>query len=229
MSGGTLEFRSINLRSITEVEPPVSVGTGRRGPGNFDPGGYWDDGGSEYRRQRVPARAYRTGMWMALAAIFMVFAAFTSTMVIRQGIASDWNKVHLPHILYFNTLVLLASSVTIEICRRAIPGERRHTIALYATTFLGAAFVAGQLVAWRELVHEGVYLASNPASSSFYLMTGAHGLHLLGGVLVLAYLLVRARKMGTARLRTSVSVAALYWHFMDGLWIYILLLLMVRL
>jgi cytochrome c oxidase subunit III len=189
-------------------------------------------GGGEPRDWSVPPRAYHTGMWMALAAITMLFAAFTSAMVVRKGLGGDWVRTGLPRILYLNTAVLLMSSLTFEWARGALRSgqDERFRSQLYVTLALGIAFIAGQLIAWRELAHRGVYLATNPSSSFFYLLTGAHGLHLLGGIVALGYLVFRARKLAESlKGRAAVDVTALYWHFMDGLWIYILIILSVRL
>ena len=180
----------------------------------------------------MPARTYRTGMWMALVAIVMLFAAFTSAMVVRKGASSDWTAIALPRILYFNTLLLLASSLAFEFSRRALDAGRARDFKLWlnVTTILGIAFIGGQLIAWRELASHGVYLSTNPSSSFFYLLTAAHGLHLLGGVGALFYLVWKAPKLAVGlKKRVAVDVTAIYWHFMDGLWIYLLLLLTVRL
>jgi cytochrome c oxidase subunit 3 len=94
---------------------------------------------------------------------------------------------------------------------------------------LGLLFVGSQLTAWRELAWRGVYLATNPSSSFFYLLTAAHGVHLLGGIIALLYLVVRAGRISLRpRQATALDVTAIYWHFMDGLWLYILLLLIAR-
>src|SRR5437868_11648329 len=131
-----------------------------------------------------------TGIWVALAAISMSFAALTSALVVRKGGAPDWRHFTLPSILYLNTLVLLASSVTLEIGRRRVAafmgglrseGERPARL-LYVTLALGYLFVAGQYMAWRQLSAQGLYLASNPGSSFFYVFTAAHALHLIGGL-----------------------------------------------
>ncbi|HEV2349918.1 MAG TPA: cytochrome c oxidase subunit 3 [Terriglobia bacterium] len=180
----------------------------------------------------MPAQTYRTGMWMALVAIVMLFASFTSALIVRKGGSSDWAAIALPRILYFNTLILLASSVAFEISRRALGAGRasQFKIWLKVTSILGVAFIGGQLVAWRELASHGVYLSTNPSSSFFYLLTAAHGLHLLGGVIALCYLVGQAPRLAAGlKKRVAVDVTALYWHFMDGLWIYLLLLLTVRL
>ena len=171
-------------------------------------------------------------MWMGLAAIVMLFAAFTSAMVVRQGISSDWVSTRLPGIIYLNTILLLGSSLTLELSRRSLTREaaKKFVLWLYVTLGLGVAFVAGQLVAWRELAARGVYLATNPSSSFFYVLTAAHGIHLLGGTAALSYLVFRTQRLlaGPGR-RTSMDVTAIYWHFMDALWVYILFLLMARL
>jgi cytochrome c oxidase subunit 3 len=169
-------------------------------------------------------------MWMALAAIVMLFAAFTSAMVVRKGISSDWVSTRLPGIIYLNTILLLGSSLTLELSRRFLTREaaKEFVLWLYVTLGLGVAFVAGQLVAWRELAARGVYLATNPSSSFFYVLTAAHGIHLLGGIAALSYLVFRTQRLLAGR-RTSMDVTAIYWHFMDALWVYILFLLMARL
>ncbi len=179
----------------------------------------------------IPLHAYRTGMYMALAGILMIFAAFTSALVVRRGISNDWVPTVVPRLLYLNTVILLASSATLEVSRRALAVGRGEAFMhwLFGTLLLGVAFIGGQLLAWRELVARGVYLATNPSSSFFYLLTAAHGIHLLGGIGGLVYLALRARKIASAaKRRTIVDVATLYWHFMDGLWVYLLLLLTVR-
>jgi cytochrome c oxidase subunit III len=175
-----------------------------------------------------------TGIWVALAAISMSFAALTSALVVRKGGALDWRHLTLPSILYLNTFVLLASSVTLEISRRRVASFRGGLQSkanparwLYVTLLLGLVFVAGQYVAWRQLSAQGLYLATNPSSSFFYVLTAAHALHVLGG---LGGLVRVIRKLGNFSLRRStLDATSRYWHFMDVLWIYLLLLLWAKL
>jgi cytochrome c oxidase subunit 3 len=224
---------------IAPAKPEAPAGVedvGRNGDG-FSGGNRYGGGGGEPESQGWAGRvrAYRTGMWMALAAIVMLFAAFTSALVVRKGISNDWVTTAIPRILWLNTAVLIASSVALEFSRRSLaPGSgfsvEGFTRWLYLTLGLGLTFIAGQLIAWRELTSRGVYLSTNPSSSFFYLLTGAHGVHLLGGIAGLFYVVFRARRLALAPgRRVVVDVTALYWHFMDGLWVYILLLLTVRL
>ena len=167
-------------------------------------------------------------MWFGVGGIVMLFAAFTSAMVVRRGMSFDWVSMAVPRILWLNTGVLLASSLTLELSRRALArrSAAQFTRWLYATLILGLAFLGGQLVAWRELASRGVYLATNPSSSFFYVLTATHGLHLAGGIIALGYVVFRAGRMvrGLAR-QTALEVTAIYWHFMDALWIYIFFLL----
>lgn len=211
--------------------PPKTSGGGRNGTHGF--GGSGGDGDRwESMPWSVPARAYHTGMWVGIAGIVMVFAGFTSALVVRRGLSTDWVPTAIPRILYLNTLVLLASSLTLELSRRTLRAGlgSRFAIWLYLTVALGLAFVAGQLAAWKDLASRGVYLATNPSSSFFYLLTAAHGIHLLGGIVALLVLSFRVQRLAAApRKRVAVEVTATYWHFMDALWIYLLILLMVRL
>jgi cytochrome c oxidase subunit III len=176
-----------------------------------------------------------TGIWVVLFAITMMFAAFTSALIVRKGSSQDWHTFTLPSILYFNTLLLLASSATLEVSRRRVAifmgGVKSQVESparwLYITLFLGLLFVTGQYVAWSQLRAEGLYLATNPSSSFFYLLTVTHALHVLGGLGGLIYVI---RKLSKSALRRSQLVAtARYWHFMGILWLYLLLLLGMKL
>ncbi len=218
---------------LTPTKPDAPSRTGDfGGGGDFRSDGFGGNSGGDARGWSVPSRTYRTGMWMALVAILMLFAAFTSALVVRKGMSNDWARTEIPRILWLNTAVLIASSATLEISRRSLSLGRTVQFArwLYATVALGVCFVAGQLLAWRELASRGIYLATNPSSSFFYLLTAAHGVHLLGGLIALSYIFLRAGRIAaTPQKRTLVDVTAIYWHFMDGLWFYLLLLMTTRL
>jgi cytochrome c oxidase subunit 3 len=176
-----------------------------------------------------------TAIWVVLFAITMMFAAFTSALFVRKGSSLDWRSFRLPSILYFNTLVLFASSFTLEVSRRRVAtfmGGLKTQVEsparwLYITLFLGLLFVAGQYLAWSQLRAEGLYLATNPSSSFFYVLTVTHALHVLGGLGGLLYVI---RKLSKSTLRRNqLDATARYWHFMDILWVYLLLLLWVKL
>jgi cytochrome c oxidase subunit III len=175
-----------------------------------------------------------TGIWVMLFAITMMFAAFSSALFVRKGSSLDWRTFKLPSILYFNTLLLLASSITLEVSRRrvaAFMGGRKSQVEsparrLYITLFLGLLFVAGQYVAWSQLSAEGLYLATNPSCSFFYVLTATHALHVLGG---LGGLVRVIRKLSKSVLRRStLDATSYYWHFMGVLWLYLLFLLWTK-
>jgi cytochrome c oxidase subunit III len=203
--------------------------SGPPGPGNFAP-----VGGTRKKVQQYAPPPASTGIWVVLASIGMTFAALTSALIVRKGGASDWRHFTLPSILYLNTVVLLASSVSLEIARRRVAefmGGLKTSVQparwLYVTLGLGFLFVVGQYVAWRQLSAQGLYLATNPASSFFYVFTAGHILHLTGG---LGGLVRVIRKLQNATLRRStLDATSRYWHFMDVLWIYLLLLLWMKL
>jgi cytochrome c oxidase subunit 3 len=189
-------------------------------------------------RGAAPRKGSESGIWIALFAITMSFAAFTSALFIRQA-STDWTHLAVPPILFVSTAILLVSSFTMEMSRRGFDGESTSQISqvnergrglmlLSITLFLGLAFVGGQYLAWRQLAAQGLFLATNPNSSFFYLLTGVHALHVLGGVAALAYLLVQHAARGSVR-RNLVNGVAIYWHFMAALWLYLLVVICVRL
>lgn len=163
----------------------------------------------------------QTGVWIGIATISMSFAALTSALVVRQSSAADWQHFPLPPLLYLNTLVLLVSSVTLELSRR-----RQTVAALNATLVLGLLFVLGQVLAWRQLAAQHLFLATGPRSAFLYLFTALHALHVLGGLAGLLY--VQRRLAGAGLGPATFQAAAVYWHFMAVLWLYLLTLLTIR-
>jgi len=176
-----------------------------------------------------------TGIWVGLASITMTFAAFTSALVVRQGGASDWRHIVLPPVLYLNTLLIIASSVTLEIARRRIATfmggvkDRSANPArwLYITLFLGLLFVAGQTSAWLQLKAQGFGIAANVSYSFFYVLTVAHALHLLGGLGGLVRVIGKLNH--SVLKRSTLDATSRYWHFMGVLWVYLLFLLWMKL
>ncbi len=162
-----------------------------------------------------------------LAASVMLFAAFSSAFFVRRGLSNDWVNTPLPRILWINTGVLAASSTALELARSALRAGRRAAFNRYWTgaTVLGALFLGGQYLAWRQLNDAGIYLATNPSSSFFFVLTCAHAVHLLGGIAALGYIDVQALmlRLGPGK-RTAVDVSAYFWHFLDAIWIYLMAL-----
>ena len=180
-----------------------------------------------------------TGIWVILASITMTFAAFTSALIVRQGGATDWRHFTLPSILYVNTLVIIASSITLEISRRQVAifmgrvqDQDKDNAAspagwLYVTLFLGLLFIAGQTLAWLQLRSQGLGLASNISYSFFYVLTIAHALHVLGGLGGLVWVIGKLHN--SVLRRSTLDATSHYWHFIGMLWLYLLLLLWMKL
>lgn len=181
---------------------------------------------AQVERRSITSPA-RTGVWVGIAAIVLMVAAFTGALVVRRTQA-DWIHFRLPPIIYVNTLVLLVSSATLERARGGA-GAAPHRRWLSITLGLGLLFVVGQVLAWSNLVAQGLFLATSPSSAFFYVFTALHGLHLLGGVAALAYVLARAGRAPEGRAAGALDAAALYWHFLAVLWLYLLLLLTLQL
>jgi cytochrome c oxidase subunit 3 len=172
------------------------------------------------------------GLWMFLATVTMLFAAFTSAYLVRQG-GDDWQRIELPGILWASTGLLVTSSVAVERARRS--GERRRwtqaSAAMAAALVLGVAFLAAQAVAWRSLMAAGVYLPATPHSSFFYLMTGVQGVHVVAALLVLLWGALRTwdgtGRRDPGRWRQVMSRCRTFWHFLLGVWIYLFLILSI--
>jgi cytochrome c oxidase subunit 3 len=217
----------------TERVIDVSVGGGGRPRGG---NGFHKNGGGQGGENGEPLRfspaRYRIGAWVGIGSIVMLFTALASAYIVRSASGNDWLPIVMPKVLWLSTTLILISSVTMEISRRSLKqqSDAGYSRWLMFTVALGLGFVASQLIAWRQLARQGIYMASNPHSSFFYLFTAAHGLHLLGGISALSYLLLRTRKKRDtveAELRRigAADAATIYWHFMDGLWICLFLLL----
>ena len=215
-----------STKDIELIVEKVGGGGGTPQPPRGNGGG--DDDGKPGRNKRQPSpNRYYTGIAIAIISILMFFMALASAFLVRKGTSGDWVAVHIPTLLWFNTAILLLSSATLEMARKRLAKDDSAGFKnlWLGTTILGVAFLVGQVVAWRQLNSQGIYLASNPASSFFYIFTGAHALHLIGGVAALIY--VARRNFDAAKVTRSVAaeVASYYWHFMDALWLFLLALL----
>jgi cytochrome c oxidase subunit 3 len=229
-------------------DPKASTGR----PGGSPP--TWVHGDDDFHSPSFDARLRRArlGLFVGVVGIIMIFVSFASAYVVRQGLPTfdsrtnslvhDWIPVRLPRLLLVNTCVLLLSSITIELARRraarnaaltqmaSIPdlslqsGDKFSWLAL--TVMLGFAFLVGQGMAWRELAASGFYISATPSSSFVFLLTGMHGVHLLGGViaLLIAGLASLLRRSAESQL-IWLDVTGWYWHFMAFLWVSILCLL----
>ncbi|HUK32981.1 MAG TPA: cytochrome c oxidase subunit 3 [Vicinamibacterales bacterium] len=166
----------------------------------------------------------KLGLWMFLATVTMLFAAFTSAYVVRRS-GSDWHPVALPSILWINSGVLGVSSIAVEFAHaRGARGRwKASAIAILTALVLGVAFLGGQLLAWRQMAAAGVYLPTNPHSAFFFMMTGAHAVHVVAALVVLAWgavVTVRAARepRGWA---ARMGLCRTFWHYLGAMWVFL--------
>ena len=159
---------------------------------------------------------YRVGLFTACISISAFFIALVIAYYWRKHTPPFWDPVPIPKTLRLSTVLILISSGTFETARQLFRRGRWRTAShfLLATASLGMAFLASQLTAWRSLVMHGAFLARNPHSSFFYMFTGLHAAHLIGGLVVLFVLV-----LGKSKRRELVDVAVNYWHFLGVLWL----------
>ena len=227
----TLDITSVRRRGRGGRGGRGGGGGNGKGPNGGGPGG---PGGDDRRGHSSPDR-YRIGVLVGLASILMMFTALASAYIVRAGLPTsfDWRPMDVPGFVWVSTALLVASSVTFSLARRALRRgeEGAYRAWLTATLLLGLGFLGSQFMAWRQLVARGVYLATNPHSSFFYVLTGLHAVHVVGGLMGLAFLSYYARRgaAGGAQYETKrgalTDAVGLYWHFMDGLWVFLFLLL----
>jgi cytochrome c oxidase subunit 3 len=160
--------------------------------------------------------------------IVALFATLALVLELRWAHSTDWISIPLPHVLYMNTAILVGSSLTIEFARFSLRVERIRECVRWirVTLLLGLAFIAGQIVAWRELIFRGLHPGSNLGSFFFFLITGAHGLLFVGGIVLLGSVgLFGGGLASTEKRQVALGNLSLYWHFLDGLWLCLLVLL----
>ena len=214
----------------------LRLGDAGRGGGGKPPdrddhhGGGGDDGNLRPRRpnpSQSSQRRYQTAIILGMVSICMFFMALAAAFLVRKT-GKDWINFRLPAVVWLNTIVLLTSSLTIHLARHRLElNDLAGFKSMWrATTALGVAFLVGQVVAWRELVAMGFYVGTNPSSSFFYVLTAAHAAHLIGGILALFYVLFRDfNKTARLSLPVAAETTSYYWHFMDGLWLFLVALL----
>lgn len=173
--------------------------------------------------------AYPAGLMAVLATVTMLFAAFTAALLVRRA-GHDWVPVDLPRIVWVNAVVILASSIAVEMGRHAA----RTGVAPLALTrvagalALGLVFLIGQVLAWRALAARGVFLPTTPHAAFFYLLSAVHGAHVLGGLGALGWALRRLSRSPLLPLaRATLAQVAVFWHFVGALWLYLLVVLTI--
>src|SRR5271163_1063523 len=204
----------------------------------------WERHGSSVHARRgqgdigaVDVPPARIALWVFLAVITSLFGLFISAYFIRMGHGhgaehgiSDWHSVGKPSILWFNTAMLILSSAAMQMSRGALKSNKRARVSgyLYAGGVFAILFLAGQLIAWQQLHDSGYGMTNGPAGAFFYVLTGVHGLHLLGGLNVWAKTVIRmrARAVELIDVRLSIELCTVYWHYLLLVWVVLFALLL---
>lgn len=211
-----------------KVEEGVGGGGGLDGLWDGGSGGGGSGGGRKVEPEKTPPpEGYRIGMWLTIVSVSMLFLTLATAYVLTGANAQ---RIIMPRVLWLSTGLILTSSLTMEIARRALRSrlEGRFRLWINTTFALGAGFLLAQLWGWKQLLAAGFYVNSNFRSGFAYIFTGLHGIHLAGGLFALAYVAFKSRDNWTAiRRRVSVDVAAVYWHFLDILWVLMLFFIFI--
>lgn len=190
-----------------------------------------DDGEEQHRKPGSQRTTSLIGLAVMMAASLITFGSLAFAMIVRKHLSHDWVKMTLPSILWPNTIVLLTSSVFLDVARRLLRSNRRVTFNwLWCIgTVLGSGFLLGQFLAWKQLSNAGLFVQNNPSNGFFYILTWTHAAHAIVGLAALLWVAQAALRfqLGPSK-RTFVEVSVVFWHFLDVLWIGLMLLLIYR-
>ncbi|HMG92433.1 MAG TPA: cytochrome c oxidase subunit 3 [Chryseolinea sp.] len=169
-------------------------------------------------------------LWIFIVSVFMIFAALTSAYIVRQS-DGNWLVFDLPNSFWITSAIILISSGTMHWAYLAAKRDNLEAtkIAISITTVLGAAFLVGQFIAWGDLVKRNVYFVGNPSGSFVYVLSGLHGLHIVGGVIFLLIVLTATFRFRVhSKNLAQIEMCATYWHFLDALWLYLFVFLLLN-
>jgi cytochrome c oxidase subunit 3 len=210
-------------------------GGGNGGGDNGGGGGGGDNYKDDFIEQSEPysSNKLRIAMWFLLLVVVMTFGGLIGAyIVISTNGVLEWKPFALPVQVWISTFLILSSSITYKIAQSSINDNKQQKAKnwLLATTVLGGMFVSSQILAWFELVRRGVYMQSNPYAGFFYILTAVHAVHVLAGIAALGYILLRTWQETSfekeiIKRREIANAVGWFWHFMDGLWIVLFLLL----
>ncbi len=182
---------------------------------------------SEKQRQKM--HPHKFTLWVAIGSIVMMFAGLTSAFIVKSN-QTNWNTVTLPKAFWISTVVILISSLTLQMALRSFKQREmsKYRSLIGITLILGAAFVAFQWIGFQGLWAQNITFKGAGAGQFLYVIFGLHTLHVIGGIITLLVMFIKAF-IGKVKLYSSVpvEVMAIYWHFVDILWIYLLLFFLI--
>ena len=181
--------------------------------------------------QQKRIHPHKFTLWVAICSIVMMFAGLTSAYIIKRNQA-NWLTFDLPVIFWYSTALIIISSITLMLSQRAFAEREmsKYRRMLAVTCLLGISFIIMQVIGFTQLTASGFTLTKNVAYSFVYILVGLHALHVIGGVIALVVMLVRIFSSKTRNYSSvPVEMMSTYWHFVDLLWIYLFVfLLMIR-
>lgn len=169
-------------------------------------------------------------LWLFIVTVVMIFAALTSAYIVRQA-EGDWFEFTLPAIFWISSGIILLSSFTMHWAYLSAKKDNLETVklAMAITVTLGLAFLVAQFFAWGELVKIDVFFVGNPSGSFVYVLTGLHAVHLLSAIIFLVVVLVATYNYKVhSKNMSRMEMCTTYWHFFDGLWLYLFLFLLLN-
>ncbi len=174
-------------------------------------------------RRPMSMHPMKFATWLFIVSIVMIFAALTSAYVVRKA-EGNWLEFNLPDMFYYTSGIILLSSVTMHIAYASIKRDLfdRAKIFITITAILGVIFCYGQFIAWGELVNNNVYFVGNPSGSFVYVFSGLHGVHIVSGIVFLIIVLINIfRSKIHSKNMSLMEMCTTFWHFLDGLWLYL--------
>ena len=169
-------------------------------------------------------------LWLFIVTVVMIFAALTSAYIVRQS-EGNWLIFELPSIFTINTIILVASSLTMHLAYLAAKKDNFNSLKIFMilTAILSIAFFVGQYEAWGALVDRDVYFVGNPSGSFLYVISGLHAFHLVSGLIFILIMLFSAFKDKVhSKNMVKMEMCTTYWHFLDGLWVYLFIFLLLN-
>ncbi len=235
---GTIELDETAEKKNRPTKTTLEKGSGGSGRNNDGGGGGDNNNGDNNHNnpeeiEEFQPNKYRVGMWIILMMVVMTFSSLVGAYILlAMNPQREWQPFTLPLQVWFSTAIIISSSVTFGIANYFLEKEKQAAAKQWfiATTVLGAMFIASQIMVWSDLVNRGIYLASDPYAGFFYFLTALHALHIIGGICGLGYIVLRTWNPTKSidslfRRKTASNVVGMYWHFMDGLWILLILML----